>query len=171
MKRNKRNIPHRRRRRRIPTRSTQAPRLIQHPEPIVTPLSSQNLAKVLSHFMTFRSTIQDVSKSLAKLESILNTTYQMFEIFQRVNTLRKTNPSNPLLSLFTPKPPNPSSPSSPFLPLPPHPLNNNPTPKAPSSLFEQLDIKQIFSLLQSPLLQGMLKMLFQQQTSPTRKRG
>jgi hypothetical protein len=166
VKRNQRKIPTQKKRRRVPARPPQAHQLIQHPEPFLTPLSSQNLAKVLSNFMTFRSTIQDVSKSLAKLESILNTTYQMFETFQRLSALRKSSPGNPLFSLFSSKP---FSQSSPFLPFSPHPSNNNPAPKTPFSLFEQVDIKQIFSLLQSPLFQGLLKSFLHQQNTPTKK--
>ena len=57
--------------------------MINH-SPILPAFSSLNISKMLSHFMTFRSTIRDLSSSLQRMEKMLDSAYQMFEITQNI---------------------------------------------------------------------------------------
>src|SRR5690606_40723671 len=73
------------------------------------PLSSLNLANILSHFLTVRSMIKELSTSLERLENILDSLYQMFEIAQTLMVQRRRTPGRPFLRLLPPR--NKQSPS------------------------------------------------------------
>lgn len=113
---------------------------------------------MLSHFMTFRSAIRDLSSSIQRMEKILDTTYQMFEIVQSVMKKRQ----QPIQSLL---PPNPES-QSPLEPNEDYPLINlpaeNESPSAPSfsKLFSQIDPNLFIQILQSPMIQRLISQLF-----------
>ena len=59
------------------------------------PLSSLNLANILGHFLTIRSVIKDLSTSLKRLENILDSLYQMFEIAQTLMAQKQRTPGRP----------------------------------------------------------------------------
>ena len=108
--------------------------------------------------MTFRSAIRDLSSSIQRMEKILDTTYQMFEIVQSVMKKRQ----QPIQSLL---PPNPES-QSPLEPNEDYPLINlpaeNESPSAPSfsKLFSQIDPNLFIQILQSPMIQRLISQLF-----------
>ncbi|MCS1350970.1 hypothetical protein [Mechercharimyces sp. CAU 1602] len=70
-----------------PRRSTPTPRYqAQSPQLPTTKdksLSSFNLASLLGNFFTIRSTVQDLSSSLQRVEKMFDSTYQMFEFAQK----------------------------------------------------------------------------------------
>ena len=62
------------------------------------PLSSLNLANILGHFLTVRSVIKDLSTSLERLENILDSLYQMFEIAQTLMAQKRRTPDVPFFA-------------------------------------------------------------------------
>jgi len=125
-----------------------------HRSPIVPGFSSLNISKMLSHFVTFRSAIRDLSSSIQRMEKILDTTYQMFEIVQNVMNQRHHPPIQSLL------PPDPESQHS-FeakeeFPLMKLPKEENESAPPFSQLLRQIDPNIIIQILQSPIVQRFL---------------
>ncbi|MGA9173393.1 MAG: hypothetical protein WBZ33_05360 [Thermoactinomyces sp.] len=68
---------------RLPAKSTNAankPKSSVPSSSLLSQLSSINIAKLLNGFMTFRSTIKELNASLQKMESMMDSAYQIFAI-------------------------------------------------------------------------------------------
>lgn len=126
-----------------------------HLVPILQPLSSPNISKMLSHFMTFRSTIRELSQSLQRMEKMLDSTYQMFEIAQNIMT-RRNRP--PLLPEPDRNPPQNEQENLPIIDLPDN--NEGPIDSPFAHLFRQIDPRFLFQLLQSPFVQRFISQFF-----------
>lgn len=114
------------------------------------PLSSLNMANILSHFLTVRSAIKELSTSLQRLENILDSVYQMFEIAQTFMAQQQRAPGRPPLRLIPPRTPKNS------------PLEQEGVSPSGDSPLGNIDIGQIMALLQSPLVQNLLSQWMQQ---------
>ncbi|SFS94202.1 hypothetical protein [Marininema halotolerans] len=124
-----------------------------------TPMTTPNLANVISSFYTIRSTVQQLSDSLQRMEKIMTNAYQMFEIANSFMG-RRREPGlfggprrRPRLRLI--KPPEEDG-EIPRLNLPDEP------PGGGNGAF---GIGQLFKLMQSPFVQQMLSGLMNAKTS------
>lgn len=122
------------------------------------PLSSLNLASIISGFANVRSTLQDLSQSIQRIERIMDSAYQMFELAQYFMANRR----GPRRPFFPFSPPRGFRNRPPSLPFPGGNPNNpgNPDstgPPSPLGLLGNLDLRQLWNLLQSPLLQAFLR--------------
>lgn len=133
------------------------PKNIKHP-PILPAFSSLNISKMLSQFMTFRSMIQDLSSSLQRMEKMLDSAYQMFEITQ--NFIGTRNQSRQSLLPTNPdrKPSSDNEEDLPMINLPPD--QESPIQSPFAQLFRQIDPRFLFQLLQSPLVQRLISQFF-----------
>jgi hypothetical protein len=130
--------------------------------PKLPPLSSRNIAQILSHFMTFRSTISDLSSSLQRIEKMLDSTYQIFEIahlaigqrggprrlpgFFKRNNERQQEGQVPVINL----PDEDTAPNASLAPL-----------------LQNFDPQLIMRILRSPLAQRLISQLFSQPQAMT----
>lgn len=122
------------------------------------PLSSLNLANILGHFLTIRSVIKDLSTSLKRLENILDSLYQMFEIAQTLMAQKQRTPGRPPLRLIPPR--NTKKSFSGLREDESH--SGDSSSNAPIPFPGNIDINQIMALLQSPLVQNLLSQWMQQ---------
>lgn len=134
-----------------------------NPDSIFKSLSSINLVSILNSFYTIRSTVKDLKVSLEKLDSAMDSAYQMFEIAQGVLKQQQSRKRRPPLQLLPPVPNNRMSRQR----RPPGGFNQ-PSQEKPddaeaplAGLFENVDIGQIMAMMQSPLVQGLLKQFLQ----------
>ncbi|SDZ10481.1 hypothetical protein [Thermoactinomyces sp. DSM 45892] len=124
-----------------------------------SPLSSISLAQMLSGFLTCRSTVQDLSTSLTKVASIMDNTYQFFNLAQQYVGKKKGSVQNQK-NLF----PNPEQASDPGdillddeIPVINLPKNMNTTPNPLiGKLLKRMDLNQIMSFMQSPFVQKLM---------------
>lgn len=129
--------------------------------PILPGLSSLNIAKMLSHFMTFRSTIRDLSSSLQRMERMLDSTYQMFEIAQHI-MVQKPNRRLPAL----PQPKSKTTYDHEDAPIINLPSEDEDLPNPPfAELFKHFDPQLLMQILKSPMVQGMLSQFLTQPKS------
>lgn len=134
-----------------------APKKVNHP-PILPAFSSQNISKMLSHFMTFHSAIRNLSSSLQRMEKMLDSTYQMFEIAQNMIGKRKQPSQSLLPSNPERNDPNEKKEDFPLINLPEE--NETPVNSPFAHLFQQLDPRFLFQILQSPLVQRFISQFF-----------
>ncbi|MBD1371635.1 hypothetical protein IC620_04595 [Hazenella sp. IB182357] len=127
-------------------------------------LSSINIAKVLTNFMTFRSTVKDVSTSIQKLEKMMDSAYDMFELSsQFFGDTKKRGKRSPFLP--PPRPKHEQGDDIPIINLPEGnhkgPLNSNfLSMLGPlSGVLKNVDIAQIMKIMQSPFAQKMISNL------------
>lgn len=127
--------------------------------PILSGLSSINIAKMLSHFMTFRSTIKDLSVSLQRMEKMLDSTYQMFEIAQTMMD-HKSNPKQFPAPVRKKQPrQDPDQEEIPIINLP----QDDSVPQSPfSQLFRHFDPQLFMQILKSPMAQRLFSQLLAQ---------
>ncbi|MDQ0418043.1 hypothetical protein J2Z48_002232 [Croceifilum oryzae] len=125
-----------------------------------SPLSSISLAQMLSGFLTCRSTVQDLSTSLTKVASIMDNTYQFFNLAQQYVGKKKGSVQNQQKSLF-PLSEQASDPGDillddeiPVINLPKN-MNTKPNPLI-GKLLKRMDLNQIMSLMQSPFVQKLM---------------
>lgn len=149
------------RQKRSPQKRVHKKRLVQketvHP-PILPGLSSVNTAKMLSYFMTFRSTVKELSSSLKRMEKMLDSTYQMFEIAQQV--MNQKNVKSLPFSSMTPTPE--QSPAQPDEEIPVIELPDNEPPPRLAEIFNRFDPRLLYDLLKSPIIQQLISQLFTQ---------
>lgn len=145
------------RKKRIPRKRTVKKPLVvdnDHRSPILPAFTSVNISKMLSHFMTFRSAIRDLSSSIQRMEKMLDTTYQMFEIVHNVIKHRH----QPIQSLLPPEleSPHANEPKDdfPFMNRPSE--NESNSPPSFSQLFSQIDPNFFIQLLKSPMFQRLI---------------
>lgn len=135
-----------------------------------SPLSSINLAKLLSGFMTFRSTIKDLSHSIQRMENLMDSTYQMFEIASRMLSGSSPQERRNLLTLLpTPKGKQPEEDEEiPVIHLPFEEKRDSGSAGMPlGPLLQNIDFSQLLAIMQSPLFQNLISNLFRTNKSAT----
>ncbi|TCS93409.1 hypothetical protein [Hazenella coriacea] len=187
MKTKPRKVASRKRPNRKPPSPTSSASLPSPKPTLPFQLSSLNLAKILSGFMTFRSTVRDLSTSIQKVESMMDSAYRMFEVASQImpqtrQSGRQQNHPFPTRPRFS----NPSEPGKPDeddipiirLPMeerqaePPFPFPNRPHPMnrrgrpgggglSFASLLQNMDLNQIMGIVQSPFFQKMIANILQ----------
>lgn len=135
-------------------------------------LSSINLVTILNSFYTIRSTVKDLRVSLEKLDSALDSAYQMFEIAQGVLKNGHPHKRRPPLQLLPPA----NNRTSPGKKLsgnvhPPSQKKSNDGESPLDGLLDNVDFGQIMALMQSPMVQGLLKQLFQGEQAGSGENG
>lgn len=123
------------------------------PESILRSLSSINIMSILNSFYTIRMTVKDLRVSLEKLDSAMDSAYQMVEIAQSLFNNQPSSKGRPPLRLLPP---------------------DNRVPKGRdkkserqqsdnqlSGLLDNVDVGQLMTLMQSPFVQNILKQIFQ----------
>lgn len=141
------------------------------------PLSSVNIAKILSGFLTFRSSVKELSQSIQKIENIMDSAVQMFEIASKVIRQNHSNmplPLPPGEQTFLPLSSRKRSKDRSFefsdedIPIIDFPELDERYPAAPgSSIFSNINWQQILSLISSPFVQRLITQLFKPKSSPT----
>lgn len=101
--------------------------------------------------MTFRSTIRELSQSLQRMEKMLDSTYQMFEIAHNIMT-KRNRPS--LLPEPEKSPLHDKQDNVPIINLPDD--KEGPIDSPFAHLFRQIDPRFLFQLLQSPFVQRFI---------------
>jgi len=112
------------------------------------------LANILSHFLTVRSAIKELSTSLQRMENILDSLYQMFQIAQTFMIQKQRIPGRPPLRLIPPR-------TEKKPPIEEWEGESSGAPSNPSPFPGNIDIGQIMALLQSPLVQNLLSQWMQ----------
>lgn len=134
----------------------------KQPDSILKSLSSVNLVSILNSFYTIRSTVKDLRVSFEKLDSAMDSAYQMFEIAQGVMRRQPSTNRRTPLRLLPPPPGRTSRPNRTSGDLDKRAKSDSGAEDNPlAGIFENVDIGQIMSLLQSPLVQGLLKQFAQ----------
>ncbi|MDR6224514.1 hypothetical protein [Desmospora profundinema] len=148
------------------------PRAKQTPRPSSPELSKINLSTLVNGFFTFRTTVKDLSQTLHRLENIMDNAYQMFEMASQWAGSRGRPRRRPPLRLIQPR----RGPGEeiPHLDLPMeegpmgrHPDSTNPLFK----LMENVDMGQLFKLMQSPVVQQLLRGMMQARTPEAKTRA
>jgi hypothetical protein len=145
---------------------------------------SLNIAKVLSGFLTFRSTLKSLSASLQRMESIMDNVYQMMESFGHALPFLPHRGGPGPFPLLPPgtgpgggmrqggnssertQSPGGQGEDFPIIRLPHEnrfqpPQGQQQTPPPPMPNLPPLDLSQLMSIMQSPLVQQFLAGLFQ----------
>lgn len=147
------------------TKVTSPPANTSPPSPPIqtakSPLSSISLAQMLSGFLTFRSTIKDLSTSLQRMESIMDNTYQFFNLAQNFMGRRTPGPQNRPFFPMRPNPPNnqrgSSSESDEEIPVIQWPKDGqNIGNPLLGRLLQNVDMNQLLSIMQSPFIQRII---------------
>lgn len=137
------------------------------PTSLIPSLNSINLVSILNTFYTIRSTVKDLRVTLEKLDRAMDSAYQMFEIAQGFigNDRSRSGGRSPLRLL--PSPNRMSNPPNRTNDMPQSaPDNNNQEDNNPlAGLLQNIDIEQIFAMMQSPIVQNLLKQLAQGESS------
>jgi hypothetical protein len=124
--------------------------------PLVFPqLSSASIARILSGFMKFRSTVKDLSQSIQRVENVMDHAYQMFEIATKMMAHAKQRGGFPALP-GEKRPPSTLDQDIPVINLP---FDNDPPNGSPGQQ-TPFQLGNILSLLQSPLIQRFIASLF-----------
>lgn len=145
------------------TRQRSIPKKTTTPPPV-------SLANIISSFYTFRSSVQDLSATLQRIENILDSCYRIMEIAQ---TFLDRKPAPPMRSPLRLLPPlkrfneNETPSFSPF--RDPEPFDAEMPSQGPS--LGNLDIQKIMTLLQSPLVQNLLSGFLQGNNRSGHKRS
>lgn len=171
---NQRKRPHpsrKKRRKKVtsPAKTIQPPGKAK-PDPL-PPMSSVNIAKVLSGFMTLRSTIQDLSKSIQRLENMMDSAYKIFELTNNMKAAQHGLPPQrnfPMLPSpdreHTPREHTPSLNEDEEIPVIDWPGEEK---TGSPSFLQSINIGQIIELLRSPWIQKMIAQMFQPKTAST----
>ncbi|MFC7442141.1 hypothetical protein [Laceyella putida] len=145
------------------TNTKKAPTVSPEVKPDLTPvaphfpqLPSANIAKILSGFMTFRSTVKDLSQSIQRVENMMDNAYQMFEIATKVMSNMNQQGGFPSLPGGN-RPPSTLDEDIPVIKMP---FDDEPTPGPFPGQMPSFNFGNIFSLLQSPLFQRLISGFF-----------
>ncbi len=131
-------------------------------------LSSINIAKVLSGFMSLRSTVQDLSQSIQKIENMLDSAYKILEFTNHISSANRRHRHRPF-SIPAPsrkERPKPTIDEEiPVIEWPDEEKPNREFPVAP--LLQSINIGQIVEILKSPFMQKMIAQIFQPKPAST----
>ncbi len=147
-------------------RATGRPRTASNkPKAATSALPTINISKIMSGISSFQTTIQSLSQSLQRLESIMGHTSKIFN-FGRNMRFPSNRPFMPQL----PKPPVSKQEFNgeeiPIINLPKMPPSNNPLVR----MFEYMDMNRMMQMFQSPMFQNILsQMLPAKQATPQAK--
>ncbi|WP_044640251.1 hypothetical protein [Risungbinella massiliensis] len=167
----------------FPTEPRKRPGL---PGSLLSNLKTLDMAKILNGFLTFRTTLKTLSSSIQQMETIMDSTFQFFDLAQGFFP-KKNRPS-----LGTPPRANRERPRErsndarliedievPDLQLP-FASNNRRLAKNSQSgpgndsgefsfanMLQNIDIQQVMSMLQNPMIQRMLSQMFQAKPAST----
>jgi hypothetical protein len=126
----------------------------RRPIPATSALPNINILKIMNGFVSFRSTIHDLSQSLQKLESMMDHTTKLFSVGRNLRSGK--GPFVPQL----PKPPirrdEFKDEEIPIIKLPKMPPSRSPFIR----LLEYVDMGKVMNILQSPILQNVLTQIF-----------
>lgn len=136
--------------------------------------SKLDLTTLINGFFTFRTTVKDLSLSLQRLENIMDNAFKVFDIANNWVGQQRSPWRRPPLRLVRPR----QEPDEdiPRLDLPPdgppgmgggQQSGGNPLGK----LMENVDMGQLFRLMQSPVVQNILKGMMQARTSDAQTRS
>lgn len=126
-------------------------------ESLLKSLGTINFAKIVDSFTALQSTVRDLRASLERLDRLMNSAYQLLGMF---NGLARNNSfSNRQLPIGLLPPPGDESweqhsPTDTNNPSDNETNNSNPPL---SGLLEQIDVGQLMSMLQSPIVQQFIK--------------
>ncbi|MFC4078103.1 hypothetical protein [Salinithrix halophila] len=129
-----------------------------------------NMAQLISSFFTLRSTVQQLSESLQRMEKIMSNAYQIFEMastFVGRGQGRRMPRRRPPLRLIKP---NREEEDFPRLDLPDGPPGPPGASGPLSKIMENIDMNQLFKLLQSPMVQQMLNSMMASKTSDSERK-
>jgi hypothetical protein len=152
-----------RKKRKKPASSVTSPALPTTP----SNLSSANIAKVLSGFMTFRATLKDLSYSLQRMQSLMDSVYQV--VGMASNLMGKSRqrrfglPSNPFQPF--PRPRRIEQEEIPRIQLPFE--QQGEATSSTNSPLKNFDFSQLWNIMQSPLFQGLISGLLNNKAKPT----
>lgn len=144
-----------------PAKPVESPK---QPPDLLSQLSSINIAKVLSGFMSLRSTVQDLSQSIQKIENMLDSTYKILELTNHISASNRRRRHRPF-SMLAPsrqekKRPHPIKEEE--IPVIEWPDEEKPNPELPfAPLLQSINIGQIVEILKSPFMQKMIAQIFQ----------
>ncbi|PTM58669.1 hypothetical protein [Desmospora activa] len=130
-----------------------------------------DLSSVINGFFTFRTTVKDLSLSLQRLENIMDNAFRMFEMATGWMGQRRPG-RRPPLRLIRPRQELDEDIPRLDLPLDDSPgmgrrqTGGNPLAK----MMENVDMTQLFKLMQSPIVQQLLKGMMQARTSDAQTR-
>jgi hypothetical protein len=127
-----------------------------------------NILKLMNGFVSFRSTIHDLSQSLQRLESMMDHTTKFFSIGRDLRTGK---------SPFVPQLPKPPVSKDEFKKkdvfqgeeIPIIKLPKMPPPRSPFLRFLQyVDMGKVLNVLQSPFMQNIFAQMFSTKPAPVR---
>lgn len=151
-----------------PAKPAESPK---QPPDLLSQLSSINIAKVLSGFMSLRSTVQDLSQSIQRIENMLDSTYKILELTNHISASNRRRRHRPF-SMLAPsrqekKRPQPIGDEEeiPVIEWPDEEKTNPQLPFAP--LLQSINIDQIIEILKSPFVQKMIAQIFQPKPAST----
>ncbi|MBA4603699.1 hypothetical protein [Thermoactinomyces mirandus] len=143
----------------------------KQPPDILSPLSSINIAKVLSGFMTLRSTVHDLSQSIQKIENMLDSACKILELTNHISAAnrRHRHRSFPMLSPSRQERKQHQPTGDEEIPVIEWPDEEKPpNPEPPfAPLLQSINIGQIIEILKSPFMQKMLTQIFQPKPAST----
>jgi hypothetical protein len=141
--------------------------------PNLPDLSSINIAKLLSNFMTLRSIVKNCTRTLGQVEKFMDSTWSMFNVAQTMMGQARPKRKNPFSFLLPPpkkeaknKAQDHDDEEIPVIKFPGEDTKPNSKSKSKSkkqspppmlgNLMENIDMGQIFKVMQSPIFQQML---------------
>lgn len=137
---------------------------VKQPPEYLSQLSSVNIAKVLSGFMSLRSTVQDLSQSIQRIENMLDSAYKILELTNQISAANRRRKHRPFPMLAPSREQRmPSQPAEeeeiPVIEWPDEGKPDSEMPFAP--LLQSINIGQIIEILKSPFIQKILAQIFQ----------
>ncbi|WP_028775764.1 hypothetical protein [Shimazuella kribbensis] len=136
-------------------------RMSRRPIPTTSAIPNINILKIMNGFVSFRSTIHDLSQSLQRLESMMDHTTKLFSVGRNLRSGKR--PFVPQL----PKPPISKDAFKdeeiPIIKLPKMPPSRSPFLR----LLEYVDMGKVINILQSPILQNVFTQMFTTKQQPT----
>jgi hypothetical protein len=153
-----------RKKRKKPASSVTSPTLPTTP----SNLSSANIAKILSGFMTFRATLKDLSYSLERMQSLMDSVYQVVGVASNFMTRSRQRrlgiPPNPFQPF--PRPRRTEQEEIPRIQLPLEQQGEGASSSTNSPL-KNFDFGQLWNIIQSPLFQNLFSSFLQSKAKPT----
>lgn len=156
-------IEHRTKRKRVPTGN-----ISRRPIETSAGMPNINILKLMNGFVSFRSTIHDLSQSLQRLESMMDHTAKLFTVGRDLRSGKRP---------FVPQLPKPPVSKEEFKKkdewkdedIPIIKLPKMPPPRSPFlRLLQYVDLGKVLNLLQSPFMQNIFTQMFAAKPAPVR---
>lgn len=145
-----------------------AGKITRRPLPRTTAIPNINILKLMNGFVSFRSTIHDLSQSLQRLESMMDQTTKLFSVGRDARSGK---------SPFVPQLPKPPVSKDEFKKkdafkdeeIPIIRLPKMPPPRSPFlRLLQYVDVGKVLNILQSPFMQNIFTQMFSAKAVPVR---